>query len=288
MEDNNPRKTLHHIVGFSCNNNCIFCMESRTYRNRIERLTLEEHIELLKRSKKFDRVVFTTGEPTLNPLLPEIVSASRSLGFKERVLITNGRMLSYMGNLKRLIDAGVNEIGVSIHGHTKELHDSLTRTPGSFEQTVKALENMRRVKLDFTAHVTVTKLNYKHLDDIYRFVIGFSPDTIVFNMFNPIDKAKKHIDLMPKYSEIAPYLKKWDRVDLVDFPACIAPTLNHSRIEDYHIRQKKGFDRNSTRGKIFLKKCGRCVHRCQGIPKMYVDRYGTDEFKLTPLPEPAE
>ena len=34
----------------------------------------------------------------------------------------------------------MNRFYVSIHGHTKKLHEGLTRTPESFEQTVAGLD----------------------------------------------------------------------------------------------------------------------------------------------------
>jgi len=90
-----------------------------------------------------DEILFTSGEPTLNPDLAGVRGLAKEKGFRRDRLITNGRRLAYPSFLASLLEAGVNRITVSIHGHNAALHDSLTRTPGSFEHTHAALQSWR-------------------------------------------------------------------------------------------------------------------------------------------------
>ena len=56
--------------------------------------------------------------------------------------VTNGRMFQYPAFLGTAADNGLDEITFSLHGHTAKLHEGLTRTPGSFDQTVGGIDNM--------------------------------------------------------------------------------------------------------------------------------------------------
>ncbi len=60
--------------------------------------------------------------------------------------MTNGRRLSHLPYAALLAKSGMNRFYISIHGHTKKLHEGLTRTPDSFEQTVAGLDTVARLK----------------------------------------------------------------------------------------------------------------------------------------------
>lgn len=248
---------------------------------------------ILKNSvSKFHKVVFTSGEPTLNEHLPELISYAKQLGYNEISLITNGRLLAYRSLCNDIITRGLNHIGISIHAHTKELQEAITRTPGSFEQTVKGLSNVgksRNQLNSFTIHTTITKMNYKHLEALYDFFMGFQPDSIVFNIFNPRDKAMKKFDLlMPKYSEVAGVLysiyKKGKNIfSITGMPPCNIQNMQQilGSLEDTHIWKGNDFGMDSLRGKAKTVKCNSCRinHQCQGMPKIYLDKFGDKEFE---------
>lgn len=291
-------KTLHMTIGYCCNNNCIFCMENREARAKIKGIPLSEFKEILIESvKKFNRVVFTFGEPTLNKNLLELISYAKDSGYSEISLITNGRLLSYRKFCDDLIKNGLNMIGVSIHGHNKNLHESLTRTPKSFEQTCKGLDNIQKLRQkgalkNFTINTTIIKINFHYLSEIYDFFIKFNPDQIIFNMFNPKDEAKKRFNLlMPRYSEVMKiikklYLEKKKKFVLIDFPPCVSggmiSQLGH--IEDYHFKEghlDENYKTESLKGKMKLQRCKGCKlnNICQGISSVYIKNFGKEEFQ---------
>jgi molybdenum cofactor biosynthesis enzyme MoaA len=300
-------KTLHIPIGYCCNNNCIFCMDDKEKIYGIKEVTKEKYENILRTSaEKFERVMFMGGEPTTNELLPGLIEYAKKIGYPEIALITNGRRLSYVNFCNRLISCGLNRVAVSVHGYDKQSHESLTRTPGSFEQTVKGLVNLKQLRSkgiikNFTINATVTKLNYMQLEKMYNFFIGFSPDIIIFNMFNPIGNAKKMFDmLMPKYSEVSRILEKIqskekENLSLIDFPACtIRENLSRlGELEDSHINKEdmsekisvsnSPYLRGSLDGKIKLKRCEKCMVEsfCHGIPKIYLEKIGDEEF--TPI-----
>ncbi len=290
-------KTLHVSLGSQCNNNCIFCMEPRFIEDSHNR-KIEEHKEFISNSflDGFSRIVFTRKEPTLafSKLIP-LIKHAKYIGYEDIMLITNGRLLSYRPFVLKLLKAGLNHVEISLHGSNKEMHESLTRTPGSYEQVKKCLQNIyalsRKYPIFYSINFTITKLNYKNIPDFYSLASSFSPNSIVFNFYCTKSEGKKRSDLlMPNYSEVIGELRKVrsGNFSLIDFPFCVIPRELSNKvghIEDFHLLKKLGngkYRRNdwqSTKRK--LEKCGVCkfLGFCPNPSMEYVQKYGHIEFK---------
>ena len=245
-------KRLHVNVGFSCNNNCIFCMEEdRLERyDRLSNQTVEDVRRMLEASTNAEMVMFTSGEPTLNPDLIEHIKTAKKLGFREIGMISNGRRLGYAKYTYTLLNAGLNHVLVSLHGPNARIHDALTRTRGSFDQTfkgIKVLSAMKQVFPDLKLHTSfvVTKRNMAYFREFYDLV---SPlvDQMVFNMMMPDGRGATYFDrLMPRYSEVVQHFesflnkipaKEQERVFLLDIPNCVTeglPDASRGYVERY-------------------------------------------------------
>ncbi len=289
---NSVEKTFHIPVGYRCNNNCVFCMEKRENKGKKNISYYKDLIE--KGSKDFDKIITMGLEPTMNDLLPKIFKHAKKTGYKDIFMVTNGRMLQYKEYCNLLVESGLTSIAISIHGHNKELHDSLTMAEGSFIQTSKGTNNIMKLREEgkikrFVINTTITKINLKHLEEIYDYNLKFKPDKIIFNYFIPKGKAKKRIEkMMPKYSDVAKSLENLNdknkrNFSIIGFPLCVSKNLinNIGVISDYHIIDDGSYKRDSTKGMIKLGRCRQCntERRCQGIFEEYITRFGDDEFK---------
>ena len=129
-------KRLHICLGQQCNNNCLFCMEAdRAGRSRrfaaLDTATVKR---LLAGAEDRSEILFTAGEPTLRPDLPELMATARDLGFRQVGMITNARRLSYAPYLKGLVQAGLNYVLVSIHqGFSRDEKKVMRRMKGAVE-----------------------------------------------------------------------------------------------------------------------------------------------------------
>ena len=246
------RPRVHILTGAVCNNNCIFCMEEdREGRYVTNSATTDETVRwILAQHERYEEVCFTSGEPTTNRRLHHWVKLARDAGAQWVSMMTNGRALAHEGYAKRLIALGMNKFYVSIHGHDKRLHEGLTRTPGSFEQTVAGIETIARFKrygLALHTSTVVTKRNLPHLGEIYRFLRARGVDQVVFNVMQANGRANTYFkQLFPRYSEIAAeaerFLAEAGRREqpvmafFVDIPLCTTtalPDFNRGYVEDY-------------------------------------------------------
>jgi MoaA/NifB/PqqE/SkfB family radical SAM enzyme len=234
---------LHLSIGAVCNNNCVFCMEEDRdgrYANN-SAMTRERVRWILERHRGAEEVCFTSGEPTTRPELPDFVAWSRELGYARISVMTNGRRLSQMPYAAGLARAGMNRFYVSIHGHTKRLHEGLTRTPEIFEQTVAGLDTIAKLKrfgVELHTSTVLTERNLPHLGEIYSFLRGHGVDQVVFNVMQANGRADTFFEqIFPSYTDTAAHFRKFLRecgearpsAFLVDIPLCVT-----EGVPDFH------------------------------------------------------
>lgn len=246
---------IHVSIGAVCNNNCVFCMEEDRegrYENN-SAMTPERVRWILEQSAGAEEACFTSGEPTTRPELPDFVALARRLGYRRISVMTNGRRLSHLPYAALLAKAGMNRFYISIHGHTKKLHEGLTRTPESFEQTVAGLDSVAKLKrfgVELHTSTVITDRNLPHMHDIYRFLREHGVDQVVFNVMQANGRADTYFEqIFPSYTDIAAGFRRFlDEVGepqpsafLVDIPLCTTeaiPDFNRGYVErhsHYHL-----------------------------------------------------
>jgi cyclic pyranopterin phosphate synthase len=246
------KERVHILTGAVCNNNCIFCMEEdRDARYVTNSATTDEVVRwILDANRGCEEVCFTSGEPTINPKLPQWTHWAKQHGAGRISVMTNGRALGYEQYTRKLVAAGMNRFYVSIHGHTAKLHEGLTRTPESFAQTVAGIEAVAKLKrygVELHTSTVVTRRNLPHLGEIYRFLRARGVDQVVFNVMQANGRADTYFEqIFPRYGEIAAQAKSFldeqakleERVMafLVDIPLCTTtalPDFNRGYVESY-------------------------------------------------------
>lgn len=241
QEADDVGQRVHICIGAICNNNCIFCMEE----DRAERAatvgvwTRDDVLKVIAGNAGVREILFTSGEPTLNADLPDYVRAAGNAGYEVIGVISNGRRFSYAPFAVKLLRAGLNNVIVSIHGPDARTHDALTRTKGSFDQTLAGLRNLSGLKAAFDLKLqtstVVTKRNLPEMKEFCDLMAGLDIDAHAFNVMMPDGGGKTHLDvLMPRYAEVAAEFARIlpeisqvvaGRMALVDIPYCTTEGL---------------------------------------------------------------
>ncbi len=288
---------LHVPTGPGCNNRCVFCMEYGGGRRPTKTLAAFE--EQLQRARSFtDEVVFTGGEPTLNKLLVQAVGAARERGFVRIGVISNGRRLADLELCQALLDAGLTELTVSIHGPEAAVHDPITGRDGSFDQTVAALGNLAALRedhaLELKCNCTLVRGNLAHMAATWRLVEGFGVDLLNFNTVEPRGRASDDIEeVVPTYVEVL------DAADASGLPFD-APHVSLSRVppcaggpewvqEDFHFTcDEEVTHYDPAVGMARGPPCARCVlpASCEGVWERYVEVFGWEG--LAPVRPPID
>ncbi|MBI5622578.1 MAG: radical SAM protein [Elusimicrobia bacterium] len=156
----------------ACNQRCLFCHDRGAQTGKALSFQAVKADLAQGRKEGLRRVVLSGGEPTLHPDFLDIVRLARKLGYQHIQVVTNGRRFCYPGFLAAAVEAGLGEVTFSLHGHTRPLHDRLTRVPGSFVQALTGLRAaLATPGLIVSVDVVINALNLPVLRELLEFYI---------------------------------------------------------------------------------------------------------------------
>lgn len=226
---------LEIIIGWECNNNCIFC-SNRSLREIAKKkgrvlITLEEVVEILKshNSKDVGTLFLLGGEPTIHKDFFKIIRIAKSEGYNNIYIITNGRMFKNRKFCERVVQENIDLV-FSIHGDIPSVHDRLTRTPGSFQQMVSGMNNLRSLGQAFKTNTVINKINYKRIPKIINLLSRYNPSLMLFSLVSPTGISNENIkDIIPHIIDLKPVIKDSvltakrlnQNLRFMDVPLCI-------------------------------------------------------------------
>jgi MoaA/NifB/PqqE/SkfB family radical SAM enzyme len=293
-------KRIDIKIGFDCNNMCDFCAQGGK-RARTGRKSLREIKATLVRAKKegVTGAVFTGGEPTLHPDLPEAVRAARAMGYESVQVQTNGRRFAYYDYCLELKKAGVTEMGPSLHGSTAAIHEALTRAPGSFKEVVSGMVNCKKLGMYVLTNSVITSVNYKDLPALARLLVRLKVNQYQFAYVHLVGSAwENRKTLAPKKTAVMPYLKRALDVGrdagvgcyteaipfclMKGYEDCVAErVIPEGPVSDADFYIESYGDYRRDEGKAKRKECRACrwFSLCEGPWHEYPELFGWDEFK---------
>ena len=127
----------------------------------------------------------TGGEPTLQTdmFLESLGRVREKFPYTQVLLLTNGRSLSDKWLFSQVCERHPANfrIAIPVHGDTAELHDYITRAPGSFEQTILALKRLMNSDIKIEIRIVVTKANCENLLGIAKLITKLFPRVFCIN-----------------------------------------------------------------------------------------------------------
>lgn len=294
-----PTARLDLKLTFQCNNRCVFCVQGDKREHEPDRSFEQARDEITARRATCDGIVFTGGEVTLRPDLPELVRHARELGYRSIQIQSNGRRMSYLPYLDALLDAGVNEIAPAVHGATSATHDALTRARGSFVQTIKGISHARSSGARVILNSVIVRQNQAELVAMVRLFGKLGVAQSQFAFVHALGTAADRFDeVVPRYHELAPALHEalllgeslGMRMMTEAVPYCLMRGLERF-VAEQHMPETAILDGGRiiesyadyrwAEGKLQGPPCQRCSHRalCEGPWREYPERFGWAEFE---------
>ncbi len=159
---------------YRCNALCIFCASDKTGKGKIPFVEVDEFRNFLAQDKgPHQKITLSGGEPLVHPSIQTLIDIS-SEKYDEVCLMTNGLLLAQRNTASRLLSKGkVTEIAIPVYGANDASHDLITRTPGSFNKLIRAMENIKnntnaKLHLKLLYSKPTLSENLKILDAIQR------------------------------------------------------------------------------------------------------------------------
>ena len=273
-------------VNFHCNQACEFCFVS-THLPPPAEAAVRTAIETAAKEKAV--VVLSGGEPTLNPRLVEYVQLAKQGGALAVELQTNATRLVDRTLTRALAAAGLDQAMVSLHGSTAEISDGITGVPGTFDATLRGIDELVltsvRVRLNFVFCQT-NREDFPRLVDLVA--ARWPTAAIVFSFVGShTDVVPRTASLIPSFTEVMPSLvaglarartaglqvNGFD--SMCGLPLCLVPESERAGFSNIAVQADAGAGE-------FVKAevCTHCSeeHRCFGVRRGYAELYGTAEL----------
>lgn len=282
---------------FRCNLKCVHCMIEGTM-DRLTPESMEDFDKLLAHnavSRQWNGLILTGSEITLRRDLPELARRARASGFEHVRIQTHGMGLGRFEFTRKLVEAGVDEFFVSIAGSDPASHDGITKVPGSFEKSLRGLENLDEFEgVASITNTVVTEQSYRLMPAIVDALAHVRSLTqMEFWFYFPMAESDEK-DLVASHSAALPYLKEAIRraralgrdVEVKNFPECLLEEDGGLLLNDQpHLFIDPDFWIEFERNGFY-----QCPHRdvcssrqCLGLNTAYVKKFGWQGDGLHPL-----
>jgi radical SAM protein with 4Fe4S-binding SPASM domain len=146
-----------------CNLRCLHCYVTPTKRSSLTREVLFDLFDQLADCGTFV-VTLTGGEIGLRDDLFEILERATKRRFAV-VLLSSGTLWN-TGEWDRIAALGVSEVRLSIYAGQARLHDSITRTPGSFARTMATARGLRQRATPVALSMSVLRENADEVEAV--------------------------------------------------------------------------------------------------------------------------
>jgi AdoMet-dependent heme synthase len=139
--------SVHLDVTYRCNERCVHCYLDHDDHGEMSTAEIKDILQQLSDAGVFFLTI-SGGEVFLRRDLFEILEFARARLFNVK-LKTNGVMIRE-AEARKIRDLGLEQVQISVYSHRPEVHDAITKLPGSLHRTVEAIRFLRAQGLKVT------------------------------------------------------------------------------------------------------------------------------------------
>jgi MoaA/NifB/PqqE/SkfB family radical SAM enzyme len=284
-------------IWFGCNNRCTICMLG-DMKGKLPAIGFDQFKRVLYQIRsdgRFQNLILSGAEVTTFDELDKYVQFAGSMGWFKKIQIqTNGRKLADKDYIRHLVDCGVNEFFVSIHG-LEGVHDAVARVPGAFQETLEGIRNLEAFDVHVITNTVLTRKNLPDIPELFALLLSEGVgESQLWNYF-PMERrdTKDLVVSMKDFVALLPALlalgeEAGKALVFKSFPSCLS-------------RGEPGFFDGLFPVTVLpdmfwreFSECGfgACIHRqrgacqvrdCWGLSSAYIQKYGDERERLSPL-----
>ncbi|MEY2414476.1 MAG: hypothetical protein QOD84_3082 [Acidobacteriaceae bacterium] len=139
--------SVHLDVTYRCNERCTHCYLNHDDHGEMSTAEILDVLSQLAEAGVFF-LTLSGGEVLMRQDFFEILERARQLSFNVK-LKTNGVMI-HEKEATRLRQLGVEQVQISVYSHRPEVHDAITKLPGSLKRTIQAIRFLKSQELKVT------------------------------------------------------------------------------------------------------------------------------------------
>jgi len=209
-------------VTLKCNLKCSHCYINAKETKLPDELSTDAAKMLIHQIAEVSRplLILSGGEPLLREDIYEIIRYGADRGLK-MAMGSNG-MLIDDEVARKLKDAGMWTVAISLDSSIPERHDEFRGVKGCWEHAVNAIKALKTAGIQVQVNCTVTQQNYDEVDDIMALAEDLGVDNFHLFFLVPTGRGTDIEDITPRMYEdmITSTLAKTTKYKLNVKPSC--------------------------------------------------------------------
>ena len=158
-----------------CNSNCLMCplpASARRRSNQGQYEWLKAYVAALPSDVPYINI--TGGEPTLEKehFLDVLRRVKAKFPCADFQLLTNGRSLADGHLLDAVLECAPSHMrfAIPLHAGRKSIHDGITQSPGSFEETCEAIRRLLAFRQKVEIRIVLSRLSVPYIEETAKYI----------------------------------------------------------------------------------------------------------------------
>jgi len=218
-------------VTLKCNLKCAHCYINAAETELADELSTDAAKMLIHQITEVSRplLILSGGEPLMRDDVYEIIRYGADRGLRTG-MGSNG-MLIDDETTKKLEDAGMGTVAISLDSSIPEHHDDFRGVKGCWQHAVDAIKSLKKSKIEVQVNSTVTLQNYDEVDDIMALAEDLGVENFHLFFLVPTGRGTDIEDITPQMYEdmISSTLGKITKYKLNVKPSCAPQFMRVSK-----------------------------------------------------------
>ena len=182
---NKPRLVFWEVTK-GCNLRCIHCRATATELSSSLDLPTTKALNIIKQVSQLSLpiLVLSGGEPLFRADIFELARYARECRLRV-ALATNGTLVN-KEVARKIVDAGVRRVSISLDGADAATHDAFRGIPGAFEGALAGLRNLKELGMSVQINMTIARHNAHQLPAVLEMVRGLGADALHTFLLVPV------------------------------------------------------------------------------------------------------
>jgi MoaA/NifB/PqqE/SkfB family radical SAM enzyme len=186
-------------------------------------------------------LVLSGGEPLYRTDIFQLANFATERGLRV-ALATNGTLVT-KEIARKIVDAGVKRVSISLDGVNAETHDTFRGIPGAFDAAIYGFRNLKEIGMPVQINMTIARHNAKQLPAVLDLVRNLGADALHTFLLVPVgcgvDIAEAQMVPPEEYEDILNWFYDQEQIGDIELKATCAP--HYFRV----VRQRRAAERRA-------------------------------------------
>ena len=221
-------------VTLKCNLKCSHCYINAEETKMVDELSTDAAKMLIHQITEVSRplLILSGGEPLLRDDIYEIIRYGAERGL--RMGMGSNGMLIDDEVARKLKEAGMWTVAISLDSSNPERHDEFRGVKGCWERAVNAIMALKEAGIEVQVNCTVTRQNYDEVEDVMALAESWGVDNFHLFFLVPTGRGAELEDITPRMYEdmLRSTLAKTTKYKLNVKPSCAPQFMRVAKDQD--------------------------------------------------------